>query len=401
MKQKLSVIVPIFNCERYLRECINSILSQTYKNIELILVDDGSTDLSGEICDECKKKDKRIVVIHKGNEGSIKARFIGAEKASGKYITFVDGDDWIAPDTYEQLMGCMGKCDVVISGIYRYYERNQIKADIPMLKEGVYDRGAIEKQIIPNMLWSNKRNTWELDPSLCTKIFRKDLLMDFLRRIVRLDFHFGDDTAVIFPLILKADSVVITHNCYYFHRQREKGMIPPYFQDEKFFSKLFSLYEYLKTEFSQSAYWERLQYQLEHFYINAVQLKQQSFFDYKETKEDIFPFWDVSREAKVVLYGAGVTGKRYYKQNEQYHFCDIVLWVDQNYEKLQVEDDNIVSPKCICTTLFDYLVIAVQSAGLAQEIKEILLKMGIPARKIIWSGAVVQRIMMNGEKNSD
>lgn len=398
MNQKLSVVVPVFNCEAYLRECIESILNQIYENIELILVDDGSTDLSGEICDEYEKKDKRVVVIHTENDGPIKARFRGVERANSDYIAFADADDWIASDTYEQMIKRIGCHDMIISGIYRYHSQDDVRVDIPMLDEGVYDREAIEKRIIPYMLWSIKRDGWELDPSLWSKIFKKDLLIDSMRKISEFNFYFGDDTAVIFPLMLKVDSVVIIHNCYYFHRQRKKNIIPPYFQDEYFFEKLFSLYEYLKAEFRKSDYWDVLNNQLEHFYMNAVQLKQQSFSDYAEKKEDIFPFWEILRDAKVVLYGAGVTGKRYYNQNEQYHFCNILLWVDRNYKKLKSEGEKIVSPELIHTITFDYLVIAVQSAGLAQQIKEMLLEMGIPEEKIVWSGAVIRKIMMSGAK---
>ena len=107
MTSQLSVVVPIYNSDKYLCQCIDSILNQTYSEIEIILVDDGSTDTSPEICDAYAEKDKRIKVIHKKNEGLIKARLSGAKEAVGDCITFVDGDDWIAPDTYEQMLRCM------------------------------------------------------------------------------------------------------------------------------------------------------------------------------------------------------------------------------------------------------------------------------------------------------
>ncbi len=93
MTDKISIIVPVYNVEKYLKECIESILSQTYKNIEIILIDDGSTDNSGKICDEYLKKDSRVKVIHKENGGLSDARNTGIEIASGKYIGFVDSDD--------------------------------------------------------------------------------------------------------------------------------------------------------------------------------------------------------------------------------------------------------------------------------------------------------------------
>lgn len=99
----ISVIVPVYNVEKYLHKCINSILNQTYKNLEIILIDDGSTDNSGKICDEYALKDNRIKVIHKENGGLSSARNAGLDICSGDYIGFVDSDDYIAEDMYEYL----------------------------------------------------------------------------------------------------------------------------------------------------------------------------------------------------------------------------------------------------------------------------------------------------------
>ena len=95
MEDIISIIVPIYNTRRYIDKCVESIVNQTYKNIEIILVDDGSTDGSDKKCDEWKEKDKRIKVIHKENEGASSARNVGIENAKGKYIAFIDSDDYI------------------------------------------------------------------------------------------------------------------------------------------------------------------------------------------------------------------------------------------------------------------------------------------------------------------
>lgn len=95
---KISIIVPVYNVEKYLRKCIDSILNQTFKDFELILIDDGSTDESGKICDEYNLKDNRIKVIHKENGGLSSARNAGLDIAQGEYIGFVDSDDWIESD---------------------------------------------------------------------------------------------------------------------------------------------------------------------------------------------------------------------------------------------------------------------------------------------------------------
>ena len=137
----ISIIVPIYNIEAYLEECIKSIIKQTYKELEIILVDDGSTDGSSEICDEFASQDKRIKVIHKQNEGLVLARKNGLQYVKGDYVLFVDGDDWIESNMCEELMKVMKQtdADIVHSGYFRelvlnlppglYYSRNSYRAD--------------------------------------------------------------------------------------------------------------------------------------------------------------------------------------------------------------------------------------------------------------------------------
>lgn len=103
-KELISVVIPVYNVEEYLRECIDSVLKQTYETFEIILVDDGSTDASGAICDEYAKKDARIQVIHQKNQGLSGARNTGCTSANGKYVYFLDSDDWILPETLEELL---------------------------------------------------------------------------------------------------------------------------------------------------------------------------------------------------------------------------------------------------------------------------------------------------------
>ena len=102
---KISVIVPVYNVEEYIRTCVDSLIGQSYSNIEIILVDDGSTDASGRICDEYAQMDARVNVIHKENGGLISARKAGVQCVTGDYVTYVDSDDWIDLDAYEILAG--------------------------------------------------------------------------------------------------------------------------------------------------------------------------------------------------------------------------------------------------------------------------------------------------------
>lgn len=120
---KISIIIPVYNCEKYIEKCIDSVICQSFKDLEIILVDDGSSDRSGEICDEYLKKDERINVIHKMNGGLSSARNAGINIAKGRYIGFVDGDDYIEKDMYELLYKniCEFDADISMCGVYDKY----------------------------------------------------------------------------------------------------------------------------------------------------------------------------------------------------------------------------------------------------------------------------------------
>lgn len=116
----ISVIIPVYNVAEYLDYCLDTVCGQTYKNLEIILIDDGSTDESGRICDEWSRKDERIRVIHKKNGGVSSARNEGLKAAKGEYIGFVDSDDWLEPDMYEELVKGIGEADAVSCGYMDY-----------------------------------------------------------------------------------------------------------------------------------------------------------------------------------------------------------------------------------------------------------------------------------------
>lgn len=392
--KKLSVIIPIYNKVEYLKQCIDSILEQSYQDFELILVDDGSTDGGSKICDEYCIEDSRVIVVHQENKGVIKARINGVLKSTGEYVTFVDADDWLNRDMYSDLMQIIDgeQVDMVTSGIYRYHSQAKILLDGQLLRAGRYTKSDIETEVIPYMLWSVKKNTWELDPSLWSKIFRRELILKHLLNTSELGVHYGDDTSVVFPLMLHINSMYVTHKSYYYHRQRKNSEIPSYFKDELYFEKLYKTYEYLKEVFRQCGYEKVMQKQLDYFYMKSCQYRRKCYLDIVEEQETIFPFKNIKKDANVILYGAGEVGCAYMEQNEQYHFCNIIMWVDKNYKQLCEQGKKIASLGEINNAEYDYIIIAIKLAELAKEIKNELLSKGVKAEKIIWSGTITQRI---------
>ena len=128
MNKLVSVIVPVYNVEKYLERCINSIIQQSYNNLEIILIDDGSTDASGKICDEYKEKDDRIIVIHKENGGLSDARNAGIKIFTGEYVTFIDSDDYVSKNMVSNMLDILEKSSCRIVQVENQYQK--LMADI-------------------------------------------------------------------------------------------------------------------------------------------------------------------------------------------------------------------------------------------------------------------------------
>lgn len=209
---KVSVIVAVYKVEQYLHKCIDSILAQTYKNIELILVDDGSPDCSGAICDEYAQKDPRIVVIHKQNGGQSTARNAALDITTGDYIGFIDGDDWIEPEMYERLMETLKaeNADIVQCGWYKVEPTG--KKERPYsdsFKEIYTDNKGLDELI--------NSEGGHLNTSVCCKLFKGDLARQFRFSPVRA----YEDDEYIFKTVAAATKVVCIDTPYYNYLNRE------------------------------------------------------------------------------------------------------------------------------------------------------------------------------------
>lgn len=171
MSELISVIVPIYNVELYLKRCIDSILCQTYENLEIILIDDGSTDESGKICDEYQTIDKRIKVIHTKNRGAANARNCGINLAKGEYIGFVDSDDYIKKDMYESLIFSMNE-EIDITCCTREIKRNSQKRNEPVYRCALNKKKVFTKEEALKELLLYRY----LSFSVCTKLFKRKVI---------------------------------------------------------------------------------------------------------------------------------------------------------------------------------------------------------------------------------
>lgn len=229
MAPLLSVIVPVYNTKMYLRECIDSILAQTYKDYEIIIVDDGSTDGSSDICDEYAERFDIVKVIHKENCGLLHARKVGVSIARGKYISYIDSDDYILPQMYEYMVEKLQKHNADIAVCNIVFETDGRREPLKNYsKKGFFDKKKLETDIYPHMLFSLEEEKNRLIPSLCNKIIKKSILEKVLVDVDN-SISFGEDALCSYPSLLDAENVYIAEDkFFYIYRQISTSLTKAY-----------------------------------------------------------------------------------------------------------------------------------------------------------------------------
>lgn len=221
MENLITVVVPVYNVEKYLKKCIESIINQTYKNLEIILVDDGSPDNCGKICDDYKKQDSRIKVIHKKNGGLSDARNAGIDIANGEYITFIDSDDYIDDDYVELLYNAIvkDKTDMVISSHKVIYDNGTI------LEKATGERSILNsKEVLKRILYDEG-----IDLSAWAKLYKIELF----RKVRYPKERLFEDAATTYKLVDKCKNISIVSKSTYNYMIRENSITNLNFSEKK------------------------------------------------------------------------------------------------------------------------------------------------------------------------
>lgn len=223
---KVSIIVPVYNAERYLYECVDSILNQTLADIEVILVDDGSTDSSPAICDAYAQSDSRVKVIHKPNGRAASARNAGIRVASGEYIAFVDSDDWIDPEMYEQMMST--KADVTLCDYVRFQGEKEFPFTQPNVSAGFYDKAQIREKIYPYLVMDGIE--YPITISNCVMLIRRDVIVKN-RLSYREDIHISEDAPFGSEVLYCANSFAYLKGEQFYHYRITDGSASRTYKD--------------------------------------------------------------------------------------------------------------------------------------------------------------------------
>ena len=367
---KISVIIPVYNVEKYIKKAIKSVINQTYKNLEIILVDDGSTDNSGFICDEYANIDERITVIHKENGGIVSARKIGINLARGDYAVNLDPDDWIEATAYEQVVKIIEEKhpDIVAYGMKK--EFNGFIAPQPIqLVEGQYNKNefwaASCNKVMEYPFFEQPICMSQCDKVVKTELFKKHQLNcnENLKKNV--------DDAVIFPMLLDMKSIYIDSRCWYHYCVRKTSILWQTKKDDDIRYKMLALHlieSYKRYNKIGVCSKEFLLYKLVHHLMMDI---PNMLFKNEQCK--IYP--QIKKNNNVIIYGKGVFANRFMENIRMSNYCNIVENVDSNdVEKLK----NINEDK------YDYIVIAIFSAVIVLSVIGLLKKMNIDENKILF-----------------
>ncbi len=385
-KKMISIIVPVYNVEKYLSKCLQSICNQTYENIEILLADDGSTDCSGEICNQFAQIDNRIRVFHLQNGGSTHARNACLAHAKGDYIGFVDSDDWIEKNMYQEIIdACMiYDADIAICRKYINHEQSEY-VDMCGLKPGFYINDSTHKEVVNSIIYNSESGERGISPNLYDKLFKKELIYD-IQMANDERIKYGEDDVCVNQALLKAKNIVMIDKVLYHYRIHSESVCRK--KDDTYFENISIFYHRMREAFENHLYSEMLLNKLNKYMLEFALRGINSSFGF--ANHSIVPFYRPETKVlknidRIILYGAGNVGQDYYRFLSDIEICEIVAWVDKRYAFFEKKGLHVLSPDILNDETKEYILLAVESADLANRIKkELLKKYMISESKIIW-----------------
>lgn len=398
----VSVIVPIYEVEKYLQRCIDSIRNQTYEQLEIILVDDGSPDGCGAICDEYSKSDSRIVVIHKENGGLSSARNVGLDVATGKYVAFIDADDTVHAKFIETLLGLCEKyeCDIAQCDFLTVSEES---LNLPLnLQEPLafytgkqaLSKLCVEKNDVPFVIAWNK-------------IYKRELFCEIRYPIGRIH----EDEFTTYQILWKARKIVVTNQYLYYYLQRPDSIVRRKYSVKRLdaLDAFKERMDFLKKNKLETEFLVTMQKYIGLIEKNCKALKEnvEGYEDTYDTLlrekyrlEEQFPQLLISKEqlfqvkwttdtcpypkdSKLVLYGAGRWGCVYYQWIQENQWGVVVGWIDNSWSGIKDTGYPVTPLDSLLSMTYDYILLTIQSKAIQEKIVHNLRCWGISEENIL------------------
>ncbi len=385
MNELVSIIIPVYNLEGYIEKCLDSALNQTYKNIEVILIDDGSVDRSGEICDYYKNKDKRVKVIHKENSGLVAARKFGLEISRGEYVLPLDADDWIEPDMVETMVTFMKENDIDFAqcGLVWEYTDGRKTQNEDILPERIYDLSDLNCLLYKNLFVGFGIGTKDgVRLNICSCIFKREIL--FRSQMAVPDgLHNGEDDACFFIAILQSRRFYMCNRPFYHSSVRRKSMSRSH---EMFFvEQVFMIEKCVRPVIENHVFASCLVPRFNKYLLKLFNTYFKRTWGVGYHPLYVFESKNVPNQSRIIIYGAGAVGQAYYYQMK--NKFDIVAWVDQ--KRKSVDSIPIQCIEDIQQLHYDFIILSALKEGTATNMREQLIDLNVPANKIIWEKPII------------
>ena len=367
MKKRLSIIIPVYNAEKTLRRCLDSILCQSFRDYEIILVDDGSSDNSWNICLEYQNRDKRVCAYRKENGGAGSARKYAALRSKGEYITCIDSDDWIENDAFDGLFAIIDEFHpemIACSFKKDFLEYETIRDDF--LYEGLYQKSQLEETIL-NVCGKEQFFCPIINASLCCKIIKRDL---FVRNQTKVpdEIVMGEDLAVVESILFEVKTVYISKHAYYHYCSNRNSTTWKWNKGEYAKFQMLAIY-LLRTSKQLLFASESVKYAL---YFAMMEILYDLPSKYFQNGIPFLP--QIHKNSKIVLFGKGSFSENLKFVIQRNALCKIISVVDST------DVDILVSLE---PEQYDHVLIAVLDGITVRKIKEDLIIKKIPEKKIL------------------
>lgn len=376
--QLVSIIIPIYGVEIYLKKCIESVLNQSYLNLQIILVNDGSKDNCAEICEHYSKLDPRIIIIHKENEGLVNARKSGLTVAQGVFVTFIDGDDWVGENFIFNLVQPAIKynTDFTIAGYLREFYGKEDKV-IPKLATGYYTKEQLLENILPNAIYNGIFFQHGISTYVWNKLFKLNKLKYYLS-IIDKNIIMGEDAALTYPYLFNCENIYITDATDYFYRQRPNSIVKSVPDLNLEYSQLSLLFKHLKRHISKFEHID-LEIQLKLYFFAQILIRSGGVIN-----DDIktIPFSNIETAKDIVIYSSGSFGQHLISSIRKLNYYNIVSWIDEDHIESQIFGLEVNSIDHILEIDFDLVLIASIDEHYTNGAISKLVKLGIPRNKI-------------------
>lgn len=377
----VSVIIPVYNIEAYLSRCLDSVICQTYSDLEIIVIDDGSTDNSCMVAKEYAERDRRIHVMQMEHMGITRIRKAGVQVATGEYMVFVDGDDWIEADCIEVWMQNIGDADILLSGYIIEPEEHIYQ---PPLDEGYYPAekmGIIREKLFGSILTASNKEL--ISENLWNNLYKSQVMKDIIDEVPDM-LCVLEDKVMVCLAVLASEKVYVKWRTAYHYCMRENslcnGKVPSILMD------LALTYDCLRTVVGKHFESEILLSALcQYICLWLYEVDFPRLLGYPEYHQWYYPYYGRLQGKRVILYGAGEVGKSFYRQITYHNEGSIVAWVDKAYGKYKEEGLPVFPVEQIRCLEYDFILIAVCDENIADEIKCDLMNLGVAHSKLLWN----------------